>query len=106
MSRKTKYQLAFAYKIKSQQYLDQYVQDIARRKGFTEDQVLKFGACWTTGAETVVTYDGCGEFADLDAKFMDGYNKEEIMARLNRAEGRDIFAEEYSPSFDHSIKQV
>jgi hypothetical protein len=44
MSRKTKYQLALAHKIKSQQYLDQYVQDIARRKGFTEDQVLKFGA--------------------------------------------------------------
>ena len=73
---------AFEHKHKSQNYLDLAVQQLARDCGFSYEESLLFGANFAGGSETVVTYDGSSEMADLDVRFMYGMSKEDIMKRL------------------------
>ena len=91
--KKSLFQQAFDSKVKSERLLDKAVQEIVRKKGFSDDQVLNFGASWTTGCETVVTYKDRGEFSDLDARFLESMTKEEIIARLSQYE-ENLFEEE------------
>ena len=73
---------ANAYKNKSEQLLDMAVREIAKEKGFTDEEVLLFEANFASGNETVVRYNGQGEFADLDVAIMADMTKEEIIKRL------------------------
>lgn len=70
------------YKNKSEQLLDMAVREIAKEKGFTDEEVLLFEANFASGNETVVRYNGQGEFADLDVAIMADMTKEEIIKRL------------------------
>lgn len=70
------------YKNKSEQLLDMAVREIAKEKGFTYEEVLLFEANFASGNETVVIYNGQGEFADLDVAIMVSMTKEEIIKRL------------------------
>ena len=73
---------ANAYKNKSEQLLDMAVREIAKEKGFTDEEVLLFEANFASGNETVVRYNGQGEFADLDVAIMADMTKEEIIKRF------------------------
>lgn len=77
------YNRALKHKIKSESLLTQYVQEVAREKGFSEKEVLNFDADWASGIETVVKYNGMGEFEDLEVGFMAAMTKEEIIKRLD-----------------------
>ena len=92
---KSLYKQALFHKYKSEDLLNKAVQEIVREKGFSEDQVLNFGASWASGSETVVSYKGCGELADLDMRFLHAMTKEEIMKRLLYGEDKDLFENEY-----------
>lgn len=73
---------AIDYKHKSEKYLDDAVQLLAKEKGFTREESMLFEANFASGEETVVRYDGEGEFSDLDITIMSGMTKEEIIKRL------------------------
>lgn len=90
---KSLYQQAFDHKVKSETLLDKAIQEIARQKGFSEKQALNFGASWTTGCETVVTYQDRGELSDLDIHVMESMTKDDIIKRLSRYE-KNLFNEE------------
>lgn len=87
MKRKTWRQLserAFQKKVESEELLDQAVQMLMRDKGFSEEAVENFSACYAGGNETVIHFCGEGEFADLDIKVAFGMTKDEIISRLER----------------------
>lgn len=71
------------YKNKSEQLLDMAVKEVAKEKGFSDKEVALFSANFASGNETVVTYDGGGEFGDLDLAVMAGMTKQEIIKRLD-----------------------
>ena len=73
---------AIDYKNKSEKFLDDAVQLLAKEKGFTKDESILFDANFASGEETVVRFDGEGEFADLDISVMSTMTKEEIIKRL------------------------
>lgn len=71
------------YKNKSEQLLDMAVKEVAKEKGFSDKEVALFSANFASGVETVVTYDGGGEFGDLDLAVMAEMTKQEIIKRLD-----------------------
>lgn len=73
---------AFEHKHKSEMYLRLSAQELAKDCGFSEEESSLFGANFA-GNEAVVTYNECGEMADLDLRFMCGMSKEDILKRLN-----------------------
>ena len=73
---------ALEHKQKSEGYLDLAVQQLARDCGFSYEESLLFSADFASGTETVVKYDGKGEMADLEIRYMYGMNKEDILKRL------------------------
>lgn len=73
---------ALEHKQKSEGYLDLAVQQLARDCGFSHEESLLFSADFASGTETVVKYDGEGEMADLEIRYMYGMSKEDILKRL------------------------
>ena len=74
---------AIEYKIKSEGLLVDAVQELMRTKGFSEEQVALFDACFAGGCETIVRFNCDGEFADLGLENYCGMTKEEIIDYLS-----------------------
>lgn len=87
MKQLTWYQLsarAFKKKVESEKLLDKAVQTLMQDKGFSEEAVSHFSACYAGGNETVINFCGEGEFADLDIKEASVMTKDEIISRLSK----------------------
>ena len=74
---------AINYKIESESFLDKAVQELMRTKGFSEEQVALFDACFASGTETIVTFNHDGEFNDLGLENYCTMTKEEIIDYLS-----------------------
>ena len=74
---------AIDYKNASEGLLDKAVQELMRTKGFSEEQVALFDACFVGGCETIVSFNRDGEFADLGLENYCGMTKEEIIDYLS-----------------------
>lgn len=74
---------AIDYKNKSETFLDKAVKELMRTKGFSEEQVALFDACFAGGSETIVTFNRDGEFNDLGLENYCGMTKEEIIDYLS-----------------------
>jgi hypothetical protein len=82
---------AIEYKNKSESFLNEAVQELMRTKGFSEEQVALFDACFASGTETVVTFNCDGEFNDLGLENYCTMTKEEIINYLSKfCEPRNI----------------
>ena len=75
---------AIDYKNESEALLDKAVQELMRTKGFSEEQVALFDACFAGGCETIVCFNHDGEFADLGLENYCGMTKEEIIDYLSK----------------------
>ena len=75
---------AIDYKNNSEGLLDKAVQELMRTKGFSEEQVALFDACFAGGCETIVRFNRDGEFADLGLENYCGMTKEEIIHYLKK----------------------
>ena len=75
---------ATEYKHKSEGYLGKAVQELMRTKGFSEEQVILFDACFASGDETIVTFNYDGEFNDLGLENYCTMTKEEIINYLSK----------------------
>ena len=76
------------------------VQLIAKIKGFQKENIDLFSASFASGNETVVSFNGDCEMADLDLRVMWGMTKTEIIDRLlleceNSDETKNILLSEY-----------
>ena len=74
---------AIEYKNNSEGLLDKAVQELMRTKGFSEEQVALFDACFAGGCETIVSFNHDGGFADLGLENYGGMTKEEIIDYLS-----------------------
>jgi hypothetical protein len=74
---------AIEYKNESETFLDKAVQELMRTKGFSEEQVALFGACFASGTETIVEFNRDGEFNDLGLENYCTMTKEEIIDYLS-----------------------
>lgn len=70
---------AIDYKNASEGLLDKAVQELMRTKGFSEEQVELFDACFAGGCETIVRFNRDGEFADLGLENYCTMTKEQII---------------------------
>jgi len=70
---------AIDYKNESESFLDKAVQELMRTKGFSEEQVALFDACFATGTETIVAFNHDGEFNDLGLENYCTMTKEQII---------------------------
>jgi hypothetical protein len=53
-------------------------------KGFSNEAVELFGMDFTSGTETVITFDSEGEMCDLDIREAAGMTKDEIIRYMSR----------------------
>lgn len=74
---------AIEYKSESESFLDKAVKELMRTKGFSEEQVALFDACFASGTETIVTFNYDGEFNDLGLENYCSMTKEEIIDYLS-----------------------
>jgi hypothetical protein len=74
---------AIGYKNESESFLNKAVQELMRTKGFSEEQVALFDACFASGTETIVTFNYDGEFNDLGLENYCAMTKEEIIDYLS-----------------------
>ena len=74
---------AIEYKNESEGLLDKAVQELMRTKGFSEEQVALFDACFAGGCETIVAFNHDGEFNDLGLENYCTMTKEEIIDYLS-----------------------
>ena len=74
---------AIKYKYESEAFLDKAVQELMRTKGFSEEQVALFDACFASGTETVVRFNSDGEFNDLGLENYCTMTKEQIIDYLS-----------------------
>lgn len=74
---------AISYKNESEALLDKAVQELMRTKGFSEEQVALFDACFAGGCETIVRFNRDGEFGDLGLENYCGMTKEKIIDYLS-----------------------
>lgn len=74
---------AIEYKVKSEGLLVDAVQELMRTKGFSEEQVALFDACFAGGSETIVCFNRDGEFGDLGLENYCSMTKEEIIDYLS-----------------------
>ena len=82
---------AVTYKNKSEEALNKAVQELMRTKGFSEEQVALFDACFACGCETIVSFNYDGEFNDLGLENYCTMTKEEIINYLSKfCEPRNI----------------
>lgn len=70
---------AIDYKNKSEGLLVDAAQELMRTKGFSEEQVALFDACFAGGSETVVCFNRDGEFSDLGLENYCTMTKEQII---------------------------
>jgi len=70
---------AIDYKNESESFLDKAVQELMRTKGFSEEQVALFDACFASGTETIVAFNHDGEFNDLGLENYCTMTKEQII---------------------------
>lgn len=75
---------AIKHKVKSEGLLDLAAQELMRTKGFSEEQVALFSACFAGGQETIVHFNSDGEDADFGLENYGGMSKEEIIDYLKR----------------------
>lgn len=75
---------AISYKNKSESFLDKAVRELMRTKGFSEEQVALFDACFAGGTETIVAFNHDGEFNDLGLENYCTMAKEEIIDYLSK----------------------
>ena len=75
---------AIDYKNESESFLDKAVQELMRTKGFSEEQVALFDACFAGGNETVVTFNRDGEMNDFGLENYCSMTKEEIINYLKK----------------------
>ena len=75
---------AINYKNESEALLDKAVQELMRTKGFSEEQVALFDACFAGGHETVVTFNRDGEMNDFGLENYCTMTKEEIIKYLSK----------------------
>ena len=75
---------AIEYKNESESFLDKAVQELMRTKGFSEEQVSLFDACFASGTETIVSFNYDGEFNDLGLENYCTMTKEEIIDYLSK----------------------
>jgi len=75
---------AIEHKVKSEGLLDLAAQELMRTKGFSEEQVALFSACFASGTETIVSFNYDGEFNDLGLENYCTMTKEEIVGYLSR----------------------
>lgn len=76
--------LARMHKIESESFLSICVRFIASQKGFSREEALLFNANWSTGFETIVTYNERGEMGDLDIMTFDTMTKEQIVKHFEK----------------------
>lgn len=74
---------AIEYKNESESFLDKAVKELMRTKGFSEEQVALFDACFAGGSETIVCFNRDGEFGDLGLENYCSMTKEEIIDYLS-----------------------
>lgn len=74
---------AIDYKNESESFLDKAVQELMRTKGFSEEQVALFDACFASGTETIVRFNYDGEFNDLGLENYCTMTKEQIIDYLS-----------------------
>ena len=74
---------AIEYKNESEIFLDKAVQELMRTKGFSEEQVALFDACFASGTETIVAFNHDGEFNDLGLENYCTMTKEQIIDYLS-----------------------
>ena len=70
---------AIDYKNESESFLDKAVQELMRTKGFSEEQVALFDACFASGTETIVAFNHDGEFNDFGLENYCTMTKEQII---------------------------
>ena len=75
---------AISHKDKSELFLDKAVRELMRAKGFSEEQVALFDACFAGGKETVVTFNHDGEMNDFGLENYCTMTKEEIIHYLKK----------------------
>lgn len=75
---------AISYKNESESFLDKAAQELMRTKGFSEEQVALFDACFAGGNETVVTFNRDGEMNDFGLENYCSMTKEEIINYLKK----------------------
>lgn len=75
---------AIGCKNESEIFLNKAVQELMRTKGFSEEQVALFDACFASGTETIVTFNYDGEFNDLGLENYCTMTKEEIIDYLSK----------------------
>jgi len=75
---------AISHKNESEALLDKAVQELMRTKGFSEEQVALFDACFSGGHETVVTFNRDGEMNDFGLENYCTMTKEEIIKYLSK----------------------
>lgn len=75
---------AISHKNKSESFLGKAVQELMRTKGFSEEQVALFDACFASGQETVVTFNCDGEMNDFGLENYCTMTKEEIIHYLKK----------------------
>ncbi len=75
---------AIEYKNNSETFLDKAVQELMRTKGFSEEQVALFDACFASGTETIVAFNHDGEFNDLGLENYCTMTKDEIIHHLKK----------------------
>ena len=75
---------AIKYKYESEAFLDKAVQELMRTKGFSEEQVALFNACFAGGQETVVTFNRDGEMNDFGLENYCTMTKEETIKYLSK----------------------
>lgn len=75
---------AISHKCKSEAFLNKALQGLMRTKGFSEEQVALFNACFAGGNETVVTFNRDGEMNDFGLENYCTMTKEEIIKYLSK----------------------
>ena len=81
---KNKFDLAKVHKIESESLLSECIREIARQKGFSDEESLLFNANWASNFEAVVTYNERGEMGDLDIMTFDAMTKEQIVEHFEK----------------------
>ena len=68
----------------SEKLVSKAAQLLMHEKGFSEQAVGLFSADFASGNETIIKFNGCGEFCDLDVAVASSMTKEEIIENLSR----------------------
>lgn len=71
-------------KNKSENLLEEAVQELMRTKGFSDEQIALFDASFATGNETVVSFNDDGENGDFGIESYCFMTKEEIIVYLSK----------------------